>query len=105
MVASGLGEPRRRRLVLQLGMEHQLSVFLQIREEGRTKVKTLTLTLMVQSRHHEESKHQVPVKGLSLDVEDDGGDKVHANQFLEVTGVPTRIGKCWKERICQTGQN
>ena len=58
-----------------------------------------------QRRHQEESKHQVPVKGLSLDVEDDGGDKVHANQFLEVTGVPTRIGKCWKERICQTGQN
>ena len=32
-------------------------------------------------------------KGLSLDVEDDGGDKVHANQSLEVPGVPTRKGK------------
>ena len=96
-----MGEPRRRRLVLQLGMEHQLSVFLQIREEGRTKVKTLTLTLMVQSRHHEESKHQVPVKGLSLDVEDDGGDKVHANQSLEVPGVPTRKERnyLWKYNI------
>ena len=25
-----------------------------------------------------------------MDVEDDGGDKVHANQSLEVPGVPTR---------------
>ena len=55
-MASGLWEPGKAKISPAAGDGAPAQCLLQIREEGKTKVKTLTLTLMVQSCHREENE-------------------------------------------------